>query len=357
MKILVIGAGAVGSFLGGRLAQAGNEVTLVVRPTAAPLITSDGLFITEGRGRVQVHLRAVTSLRQAFLDGQTYDALLICVKSYDTDTVIHEMAAFCPQPPTIITMQNGIGVEESFIAEFGADGVVAGSITVPLSMGASNSVLVEVEGKRGLGLAPVPDGPSPRPWAEMFRRANITTILARNHESLKWSKVLLNISGNATSAIVNRHPSVIYRYGPTYDLELDMLREALAVANKAGIKLIDLPGPSLNTLVRAVKWLPRSMVQPVLLRIVSAGRGDKMPSFQIDLASGKGKNEVAYHNLAIAERASLEGMAAPINEALGTILMRLTRKELDWQRYNGKPDQLVADVRRFQERSVPPAAE
>ena len=323
---------------------------MVARPTAAPLIANDGLFITEGRGRIQIHVRVVSSLRQAFLDQQSYDGMIMCVKSYDAETAINEMVAFCPQPPTIITMQNGIGLEEKFIAEFGAERVVAGTITVPLSMGATNSVLVEVEGKRGLGLAPVPGGPSPRPWAEMFRKANITTIMVRDHEALKWSKAMLNIMGNATSAIVNRHPSVIYKYGPTFNLELDMLQEALAVARKANIKLVDLPGPSLNTLTRAVRWLPRALVQPVMVSIVSGGRGDKMPSFQMDLASGKGKNEVEYHNLAIARRAVQEGMRAPLNEGLGTILMQLTRKELDWQRYNGKPDELVADVRRFQQR-------
>ena len=118
MNVLVFGAGAVGSYLGGRLAQVGNAVTLIVRPTAAALLNSDGLFITENQQRSQIHVRAVTSLRQAFLDDQSYDILLLTMKAYDVENAINEMAAFVPQPPPLIAFQNGIGIEEMLAAEF-----------------------------------------------------------------------------------------------------------------------------------------------------------------------------------------------------------------------------------------------
>jgi 2-dehydropantoate 2-reductase len=190
-------------------------------------------------------------------------------------------------------------------------------------------------------------GRGAREWIRLFKSAGIPTAGIKDYRSLKWSKALLNIMGNATSAIINRHPSAIYRYGPTFALELDMFEEALAVAHAAGIKLVDLPGPKIGQLVQAVKWLPRSLVKPALTRLVAGGRGEKMPSFQIDLSSGKGQNEVQYHNTAIAAQGRAVGHPAPINEALGTILLKITTKEVDWQRYNGKPDRLVSDVERY----------
>ncbi len=346
MNVLVFGAGAVGCYLGGRLAQQGHGVTLIMRPTGASLVGSDGLYLSEAGKRVQVHAATVTSVRQAFLEDQSYDVILMTMKAYDVSAAINELVAFSPTPPPLISFQNGIGIEEKLAIEFGAERVIAGSITVPLSMDASNSVIVGHSG-RGIGLAPMQSETPIKPWVRLFSDAGIETVARRDYRALKWSKTLLNIAGNATAAILNRHPRTIFKYGPTFDLEMEMVAEMLAVMKAAKIKVVDLPGAPVTRLTLVARRLPRPLAQPILSHFIASGRGEKMPSFQMDLASGKGKSEVGYHNGAIARQGQQVGVPTPVNAALNDILTKITRRELDWQHYNGRPDQLVADVRRY----------
>ncbi len=169
---------------------------------------------------------------------------------------------------------------------------------------------------------------------------------------MKWSKAMLNMIGNATSAILNRHPKVIYEYGPTFRMEKAMLKEMLKVMDKHKIKVVDLPGASTKQLVFAIKRLPNAVVQPIMGRIVSSGRGEKMPSFHIDLTARKPDNEVRFHNGAVSEYGRLVGVPTPVNTALNDIVLKLAKKgELDFETFNGNIKQLVAEVRKYYGRS------
>ena len=167
--------------------------------------------------------------------------------------------------------------------------------------------------------------------------------------TLKWSKALLNMVGNATAAILNRHPRIVYDYRPTFELEVAMLKEALAVMKKQGIRSIDLPGSPTRKLAWAVRYLPRELLQPLLARAVGSGRGNKLPSFQIDLNAGKTVNEVLYHNGAVAQVGKTLGIPTPVNAALTSVLLRLARGELEREAFSGSPKALLRAVQRFRQ--------
>jgi 2-dehydropantoate 2-reductase len=268
------------------------------------------------------------------------------VKSYDVEASLNELVAFCPEPPTINTLQNGIGIEGLFIKEFGADKIVAGSLTTPLSR-ETNHIITVQRSDRGLALAPTLPRQKISHWVNLFNEAGVKTTALKNYHNMKWSKALLNMVGNATSAILNRHPKVIYSNGPTFRMEKAMLKEMLAVMDKQKIKPVDLPGVSTKQLVFAIKRLPNSIVQPILARVVSSGRGEKMPSFHIDLTARKEDNEVRYHNGAVAEAGRQNGVATPVNTALNDIVMKLAKGQLDFELFNGNIKQLVTEVRKY----------
>lgn len=347
MKILVYGAGAVGGYLGARLARRRHDVTLIVRPVTAAAINAYGVIVTENDQRWVAHAQTVTSVPQAFKDGKTYDLILLGVKAYDLAAALDPLVAFCPDPPTLITTQNGIGVEQPMIDQYGAERVVAGSFTIPISKEATHQLIVEKSGC-GMGLAPTQAGQSIKTWVELFKNAGVDTVGVKDYESMKWSKALLNIVGNAASAILNRPPGVIYKSDTVFELEMRMLREALAVMKARNLKIVDLPGWSPKRLAFAVRRLPKLVLKPMLTGIVSDGRGDKMPSFYIDLTEGKGKSEVIYHNGAIARAAKAVGVKAPVNAAYNDILLRLAREELDWRKFDGRPKRLLAVVRKYE---------
>ncbi|MFZ0547988.1 MAG: ketopantoate reductase family protein [Candidatus Promineifilaceae bacterium] len=346
MNILVFGAGSVGGYLGAKLANAGHQVTLVARDPTATAIQENGLTIIENGASFSVHPMVVTSLRLAFSEDTAYDVILICVKSYDVETAINELVAFCPDSPPLITLQNGIGIEELFIKEFGAEKVIAGSLTTPLSRETSQAIAVQ-RIDRGLALSPTKQGQRITQWVELFQNAGINTVAIKRYQDMKWSKAMLNMVGNATSAILNRHPKLIYEYGPTFRVEKAMLREMLAVMNKKKIKPVDLPGVSTKKLVFAIKRLPNTIVQPILTKVVSSGRGEKMPSFHIDLTARKPDNEVRFHNGAVAQAGRQVGVETPVNTALTDILLKLAKGKLDFEIFNGNIKQFIIEVRKY----------
>lgn len=346
MDILVFGAGSVGGYLGGLLAQAGHQVTLVGRELTTTAIQEHGLTIIKNGNSFTVNPAVSTSLRLAFLDDAQYDFILVCIKSYDVDSALNELVAFCPTPPSLLTLQNGIGIEERFIHEYGAEKVIAASLTTPLSR-ETNHVISVQRSDRGLALAPTKPRQRITQWVELFNSAGIETEAMKNYHNMKWSKAMLNMVGNATSAILNRHPKVIYDSGPTFRIEKAMLKEMLAVMDKKKIKPVDLPGVSTKQLVFAIKRLPNAIIQPILARVVSSGRGNKMPSFHIDLTARKEDNEVRFHNGAVAEIGRKVGVATPVNAALNDIVLKLAKGELDFETFNGNIKRLVVEVRKY----------
>ncbi|MFQ5398810.1 MAG: ketopantoate reductase family protein [Anaerolineae bacterium] len=349
MRILVYGAGAVGGYVGARLAQDGHDVTLVVREVTAEAINADGLSVTEESQTAHVRPTAVSSIAQAFMAGDVnYDLIIMGMKSYDLVEALDPLVAFCPDPPPIITLQNGIGVEKPLIKQYGASKIIAGSLTTPISKETTTRLVVE-RTKRGLGLAPTQPGQDIQQWVSLFKQTGIHTVQVKDYQSMKWSKALLNIVGNATSAILNRSPGVIYKSAALFDLELRMIRETLAVMEAQGLAIIDLPGSPASKLAAAVNRMPKALLRPILRKIVASGRGDKMPSFHIDLMAGRGKSEVIYHNGAIARTGKALNIPTPVNHVLTDVLWKLAREEVDWQVYDGRPRELLAELKRFEQ--------
>lgn len=346
MKVLVYGAGAIGGYIGAKLAANQHDVTLLVREITAEAIDAYGLQISEGGKETTTRLQTATSIPQAFADNAAYDLIMLGMKSYDVEDALNPLIAFCPKQPMIITTQNGIGVEPIVIEHYGTDSVIAGSVTLPISKETTNRLHVEKDG--GFALAPTNSKQNIKSWVSLFQKSGIKTARFKNYESMKWSKALLNIVGNASSAILNRAPGVVYRSETMFDLELRMIDEALDVMEAKGLDIVDLPSYSSKNLARAINMMPRGLLKPILSRIVSTGRGEKMPSFQIDLSNNKGKNEVMFHNGAIALAGRELNVPTPVNAAYASVLMKIVRKELDWQEFNGRPKRLLAEVKRFE---------
>ena len=348
MKILVYGAGAVGGYIGGRLAHAGHHVTFIVREVTADAINEQGLSITELGETVKVQPHITTSIAQTFMgEDADFDLIILGMKAYDLTEAINHLVAFCPEPPPILTLQNGIGVERPLAEQFGADDLIIGALTTPVSKPSNSQITVE-RADRGLTIAPAVKDKNIQAWGKLLNDAGVPTEVLPDYQSMKWSKAFLNIVGNATSAILNRPPGAVYKVSSMFDLEKRMLKETLAVMKAYNIKVIDLPGSPATKLAGGVRRAPNLLLKPILTNVVSKGRGDKMPSFQIDLMSGKGKTEVIYHNGAIAKAGRAKNIPTPVNAALTNILVGLAKQELDWRDYDGKPSLLLAEVKRFE---------
>lgn len=343
MKILVYGAGAIGGYLGGRLFQYGNDVTLLSLPFAIEPIIEHGLTISEADETVTLQPPCVVSLEEAFANDNQYDLILVTMKSYDLDAACTAIYPFIKQPTVFMTVGNGIGVERPFIEQFGPQQILAGSLTTPVRKANDHHLIIE-RPDRGLGLAMTQPGMSAAKWVDLFNNAHISTISAVDYASMKWSKAFLNIVGNATSAILNRPPGDVYQMPGMFAVEVAMLRETLAVMDKKGLTVMDLPGSAARQLAFGVRRVPKFLLKPILTKIVAGGRGDKMPSFQIELALGSNRSEVIFHNGAIAETGEKVGVSTPVNATLNSVLMQITTGAVDWTEYDGQPQRLINQI-------------
>lgn len=347
MRVLVVGAGAIGSLVGGRLALAGHSVTLVGRSWLREAIATAGLtIVTDGTPQTVRSLRVVTSVAEAcsgdYQDGR-YDFILLTMKAHAVAGGVAEIAGALPQPPSLITMQNGIGSEAVVAACFGEERVIAGTITTPVDV--VGPARIATVSKGGVGLAPLA-GPRPDPTAaaEAFTAAGFVVARYADAAAMKWSKLLLNMIGNATSAILAWPPGRIFADPRLYAVELEALAEARRVMAAQGIATVRLPGYPVPLIMTLLERLPRALTRPLMRRQVAGGRGGKMPSLYLDLEAGRERLEIDVLNGAVVKAGEHVGVATPVNRALTEIVQALASGQMDGGRFRGNPEALLAAV-------------
>jgi 2-dehydropantoate 2-reductase len=127
-------------------------------------------------------------------------------------------------------------------------------------------------------------------------------------------------------------------------MELDQIREGLKVMREQQIPVVNLPGVPVKLLSVVVRFLPASLSQPILSGMIGKGRGEKMPSFHIDLYSGKGKSEIYDLNGAIVREGERLSINTPINKFLTDQLIGLISGKIPLDKYQDRPDQFLADL-------------
>jgi 2-dehydropantoate 2-reductase len=336
VRYLVFGAGAVGSYLGGRLALSGQPVVFFDRPEVAQAIAAAGVHVVGDASDQILPLPRVSSrLKEACAEAEI---ILLCVKAYDCRPAADQLARL-PTRATVLSLLNGIGNEDTLTSALGAPRVLPATLTSAVRFLAPGAVRVERE--RGVGLAGA--HPMAARLQTDFEAAGRHPRLYSDSASMKWSKLVTNLLANATSAITGLTAGEIYRHPGLYRLEVEALRESCLVIKRGGHRLVTLPGVSVPWLGRLGR-LPAALTRPLLARVVGAGRGDKAPSFAYDV--GRGRSEVAWLNGAVAQEGLRLGPPAPANALLTRILMELVEGRIDPARYHRKPEALLAEAAR-----------
>ena len=351
MRFLVYGAGAIGGYIGGSLKLAGEDVTFLDRPEPAEMLRQRGITIHDAKygTRNTKNLQLVTSIEEAYASKDVsvkrlYDCIIVAMKSFDTEGAMKalssEQSAIRNSPSAILSFQNGIENEPTIASFIGKDNVIAGTVLTAIGVPQFGEIIVEKN--RGVG---VWSGHAlSKQIASALTHAGIHTQLYKNAEAMKWSKMLTNIMANATAAICDLPTSKVLQHAGLYQIEIGALREALAVMKAKNIPVVGLPRTQTTALAFAVRNLPPTLYQPILIRMVGGGRGDKLPSFHLDLKAGRPKTEVSYLNGAIARHAEQIGLSAPINQKLSEILEAIVTGKVAWEEYRNRPEKLAREI-------------
>lgn len=345
LKVLTFGAGAIGTYIGGSLALAGHPLVFVEQPKVVEELRRRGmrldLTLDKRRKTNEASLLEpssfviVGSLEEALRYGP-FDVALFALKSFDTPAALEGIKPFANKMPPILCLSNGVANEPAIAQALGADKVIYGTVTSAIGRRGAGDIVLEK--LRGVGIAK--GHPLSEKLNDAFNRAYLNSRLYDDAASMKWSKMLTNLIANPTSAILDMTAAEIFANKDLYRIEIAMLKECLAVMEAQGLKVVDLPGTPVRALAFATK-LPLWLSKPFLSKAAGAGRGAKMPSFHIDLHSGRGKSEVDYLHGEVVRAGEKYNVPTPVNKVLTETLLALTRGEIPLEEFARKPERLL----------------
>lgn len=338
MNILIIGAGAIGGFFGGQLA-AQHNVTLFDRAPLVDVVRARGLrIITPESEHTVTNLAAFTSLEDIFAQTPHFDLAIVSMKAFDTPTAIEVLRPYADRIERFLTPQNGVNNEDLLGAAFGRSKIISGTVLNPIAVPELGVVRLEKAG-RGLGLAPVESAIDP--YVDVIRATQLPVRTYADYRAMKWSKLILNLIGNATSAILDMPTRETFADERVFKIEVQMLREALAVMRAQSIGTADLPGSPVRLLAFGIRFAPLFLLQRILQPMVGGGRGDKPPSLLVDMRSGKTQSEIDELNGAIVQAGKAIGVPTPVNAALVGIVHDLLAGKADRSDWRRNVERLV----------------
>lgn len=355
LRALIFGAGALGTYIGGSLALHGDFVVFVERPETAQEIRQRGLHlemdqqpftlqVAAAAGEPKPQARGVyvcSSLKEA-LELGPFDVAIFALKSFDTRPVLQKIIPYRASLPPLLCLQNGVENEAILAESLGADKVIPGTVTSAISRRAPGDVILER--RRGVGVAG--GHPLSTRLVAAFNAAGLNACLYPKADDMKWSKLLTNLLANASSAILDMTPAEVFAHPGLCRLEMEQLREALRVMSAQDIRVVDLPGTPVRLLALAT-CLPLALSRPLLQRAIGKGRGGKMPSFHIDLHSGRGQSEVDYLNGAVVRFGQRLGIPTPVNRLLNETLLALVEGRLPLEAYAHQPEKLLQRLEEY----------
>lgn len=236
-RVLVAGAGAVGSVVGGLLAAAGHRVTLLGRAAHLDAVRAAGLVIEGLWGE-----HRVADLELATAPGEirgAYDAILLTVKSYDTADMLAAVAPSVAEDGCVVSLQNGLGNVEQVVAAVGVDRALGGRVIFGAVVRAPGVVRVTVCADPvalGAAVAGTPAAEaSARVWSERFAAAGIPTEYTHDVQAHLWTKMVYNAALNPLGALLGL-PYGALAADPDGRAVMDaVIDECFAVAGARGV--------------------------------------------------------------------------------------------------------------------------
>ena len=235
MKICILGAGALGCAIGAALSEAGHETWLLNRGRAhVEAMNQHGLRVQDERGERYVPVNAAIEAE----DVGVTDLVVVLVKSFHTAEAIAGALALIGPQTLVLSLQNGLGHEDILAEVVGRERVLAGKTYVGGVLLAPGSIRAGVAGKQTfIGELDGQLTPRVQAIAEAFNNAGLATTVSDNILGTMWDKLLVNVATGALSGITMLSYGQLYSEPLLESTAKAAVAEAIAVAERAGIRL------------------------------------------------------------------------------------------------------------------------
>jgi len=254
MKVAVIGAGAIGGYVGTRLALAGEDVTFMVRGANLAAIRDNGFRLIGHDGSEE--LATAVKASSDYADTGPQELVILALKAHHVEAVARDVPKLLGPDTAVVTMQNGIpywyfhrhggALDGSPVRSVDPNGLIAemippqrviGCVVYPAAELVAPGVVRHIEGERfPLGELDGSSSERVNRIAAVFERAGFKAPVLANIRAEIWLKLWGNLTFNPISSLAHSTLVEICQYPPTRELAAAMMREAQAVAHKLGIE-------------------------------------------------------------------------------------------------------------------------
>jgi len=301
----------MGSVFGGYLADAGHRVVMIARKFHADAIAENGLLIDGIWGTRRVRSLTVYTSLEEISDPSSFDVVLLSVKSYDTALALSDLLYYIPNPPPVVSLQNGLGNVEKIVQLIGRQKTVGCRMIFGVEVGEPGHVTVTVSADN-TKLGGLPGGIDPafvQKLAQTITAAGIATDAVPDIDRYIWGKVLYNCALNALATIMNVHYGKLLDSDGTKEIMTHIVEEIFTVAAAKGVVL---------------DWEKPEQYLQVLFSDLIMRTFEHHPSMLQDMHRGK-KTEIDALNGAVVAMGAELGIDVPCN---WTITQLIKGKEL-----------------------------
>lgn len=295
MKICVVGAGALGSTIGGTLTEGGNDVWLVDRFQAhVDAMNASGLRMLDGEAERTVKVNARTSCDGIGLA----DLVIVLVKSFHTRQAVEDAAAVIGPDTAVMSIQNGLGHEDIIADVVGRSRVLAAKTYVGGVLLGPGHVRIGTRGKETI-IGELDSRMTSRVQAvaDTFNRSGLPAEASPNIMGVMWDKLLVNVAGGALTAVTGLTYGGLYSLPVLEQCALAAIQEAMDVARAGGVVLA--------TADARDAWVK-----------ASAGLPPQFKTSMLQSLQHGGATEVDFIHGSVVRWGERSGVATPVNSTL-----------------------------------------
>lgn len=311
MNILVVGAGTVGSVVGGYLTGSGYNVTFADSWAAnVDVLNNEGLKLSGTRGEHHFRVKAI-KMEELANQKSLYDIIYISVKNYDTAAVVEQIRPLVINDTVVISTQNGIN-EEYIADEIGANHVI-GAVTEFSGYMSGPGSVVETRKDGGFVLGELDGKDTPR----LRKIANIMAAcgnikLSNNIMGILWSKLIWNSMMNPLTAISGYGTGRILQNEKYRKLAIEVGKEGFKVSKKHQVTLEPLTLMGIDPRRLDPDKPEEIAAEEAALKLLPEPL-DKMPSMAQDIKNGR-QTEIDYINGIIVDFGKKLNVPTPVNQ-------------------------------------------
>lgn len=299
MKIAIVGAGAIGGYLGVQLARSGVDVTFVARGENLKAIQAQGMrLILENGEQVRADKAAAASITEA----GAHDYVFLTMKSHQVAPVAQDVLRLCHDQSVVVTMQNGVpwwyfhqlagDFQGTRLESVDPGGVlwntigpqrVIGSVVYPAAELIAPGVVKVIEGNRfTLGEPSGEKSERVTALAQAMIKAGFKVPVSGDIRSELWVKLWGNLTFNPVSALTHATLEAICRFAPTRELARQMMAEAQSVGERIGVQFkipiekriagAEAVGPHKTSMLQDIEQGKAIEIEALLGSVVELGR-------------------------------------------------------------------------------------